>query len=694
MKPGYRWSIIYVSLLVVAFFATVESSSAFTLLANSVVDEIAVSHAVITNTVSSPEKFSVSTVASMNQDREGHLAILLADGKVLIVGGRDFGTEYTSSEVYNPVTNAWTLSGDLNVARSDNSSLHRATLTLLDSGKVLIVGGASSSPLSAEVYDPATGVWTLTDPLNSEHKIHTATLLADGRVLVVGGDSNVAEIYDPSDGSWSVTGSTNQIRYNHAAVLLSDGKVLVTGGDDGYLPVPTGTKYATSEVYDVVNGLWSNVQSMNTPRSGHMSLLLSDGKVLVAGLDTSSELYTPTADAWTNLGSRDQATTAMPSLYTTSDNQAVLFAYINYWLYDHVAQTWSPQQTLENITNRYGFAITPLSPTQYLLSGGFETVNTTVATPKAAIAKLLPANQFTASLTVPNGWITAPSMVSFVATSTGAPVDAVGLSNADVEPSTWITVTPGAEASTLWNFGSDSVNKNVYLFVRDSNGNVAKVVTAAVKVDQTLPSSWMTKPSPNANGTVPQWPYSPATFPVTWQGNDATSGIAGYDLEVKTSAMDWTRVLTNTTLLAIDYTGVNEESYYFRVRARDVAGNVEAWLEPYDGMTQVDDEAPVGNIKVATVGATSTLLLIDAMDNLSGVTQMRVALADDFDDAAWENYATTKTISFGGPSPRAFIVYIQFRDAVGNISTVQCASYGPPACYRLTFPMIRLRSNQ
>ncbi len=83
---------------------------------------------------------------------------------------------------------------------------------------------------------------------------HTATLLADGRVLVAGGNSSTdgisasAELFDPATGSWSLTTPMPTARYYHTATLLADGRVLVAGGYN-----PTSGYLARAELYDPLN---------------------------------------------------------------------------------------------------------------------------------------------------------------------------------------------------------------------------------------------------------------------------------------------------------------------------------------------------------------------------------------------------------------------------------------------------------
>jgi len=104
---------------------------------------------------------------------------------------------------------------------------------LLPNGQVLVAGGFNGSHalISAELYDPATGVWTATGSMATARVGHTATLLPNGQVLVAGGVyTGSAELYDPATGVWTATKSLGRSRYGHAATLLLNGEVLVSGG--------------------------------------------------------------------------------------------------------------------------------------------------------------------------------------------------------------------------------------------------------------------------------------------------------------------------------------------------------------------------------------------------------------------------------------------------------------------------------
>jgi len=227
---------------------------------------------------------------SMSTQRVGHTATLLLNGKVLIVGGWGANGVLATAELFDPATSMFTPTGSMSVARGDD------TATLLPNGKVLVAGGENDSALlSAEVYDPATGTFSQTGNMGAERTMHTATLLPDGRVLIAGGGKYqhplaTAEIYSSETGTFTITGSMTVPRYKHAAMLLRGGNVLVVGGSDDR---DWRGRYVNAEIYNPTRGSFTATGNMNKARfkiPGAVALL-KNGKVLIAGSGEQVESY-------------------------------------------------------------------------------------------------------------------------------------------------------------------------------------------------------------------------------------------------------------------------------------------------------------------------------------------------------------------------------------------------------------------
>jgi hypothetical protein len=75
-------------------------------------------------------------------------------------------------------------------------------------------------------------------------------------------------------------------KFSHTATLLSSGKVLIAGGETSVLTYDRGysdSDLARAELYDPVAGTFTATDSMTTARAGHTATLLGSGQVLVVG---------------------------------------------------------------------------------------------------------------------------------------------------------------------------------------------------------------------------------------------------------------------------------------------------------------------------------------------------------------------------------------------------------------------------
>lgn len=305
---------------------------------------------------------------SLSTNRYSHTATRLASGKVLVVagagdpcsGGFCYSTVNSSAELYDPATEAWSLTGGLS-RRAGHSA------TLLQNGEVLVAGGHNDAYVnSAQLYDPATGKWRRTGSFTTIQAYNSATLLANGKVLAVGPSGlnaervvyhaelydpatgswsptgspsidgstillpngnvlnvsgNLAELYHPDTGTWSSTGMLNVVRFVGTVTLLRNGKVLVTGGtsEDGYAP--------GAELFDQSTEAWSITGSPNAVQG--TATLLSDGRVLMAGgYDSSNpvigeQLYDPDTGTW-SFTSRLNAASAVHTATLLADGRVLV----------------------------------------------------------------------------------------------------------------------------------------------------------------------------------------------------------------------------------------------------------------------------------------------------------------------------------------------------------------------------------
>jgi len=99
--------------------------------------------------------------------RFGHESVLLKSGKVLVVGGSDSPQgKLADTELFDPRTQTW----------------------------------SAAPPMKQGRWGGAFGLLNSAYPSASSAKAFTATILNDGRVVVIGGGSKTAEIYTPEGG--------------------------------------------------------------------------------------------------------------------------------------------------------------------------------------------------------------------------------------------------------------------------------------------------------------------------------------------------------------------------------------------------------------------------------------------------------------------------------------------------------------
>lgn len=224
--------------------------------------------------------------------------VILPDGRPFVLGGTlkyDDFLGQTLTATFNPVTGSFTDMPQMSGGR------WYPTGTVLGNGSVLAVSGLTDTSSSVnQTVQIWSGQWTAAGTIFPGVPLYPRQhLLPNGKVFEDGANRN-SKMYDPATHLWSDVATTifTGNRDYGTSVLLplgpADGykpRVMILGGANG-----SSAATDTTELIDlsVNQPQWVNGPVMDRPRVQLNGTILPNGKVLVSGGSTQSEVATAT----------------------------------------------------------------------------------------------------------------------------------------------------------------------------------------------------------------------------------------------------------------------------------------------------------------------------------------------------------------------------------------------------------------
>ena len=217
-----------------------------------------------------------TSIAAMHDDRLYFSSQVLPDGRLYVAGG-EYGAGGPKSEVYNPVTNTWTMCPQ--IVFSHNIS--DANSEILPNGKVLQSVVDTASTRLNFLWDPATNTYSPTGSTLRTNNEAMWVKLPDSSVLFIDNYGMTSERYIPSTGTWINDATVPVNLYDPfgseagAAFMLPDGRAFFIGSTS------TSAYYTPSGT--TAPGTWAagpSVAGMGAPDAA--SAMMPNGKVLEA----------------------------------------------------------------------------------------------------------------------------------------------------------------------------------------------------------------------------------------------------------------------------------------------------------------------------------------------------------------------------------------------------------------------------
>ncbi len=218
-----------------------------------------------------------STAGTASKARTRHRAVLVGTKVLVAIGIDDSGFEITDADLYDPSNNSWTKTGAL-----VGAGRNLGAMVALPGGSALAFGGANQTGTlsTAEIWSQSTGAFASTGSMSVARGTvdgFVITTPSGSRVLVAGGPVQSAELFDPATGMWSAAPAPPTFQKTYQGVKLVDGRVLLSGGANASNAVVN-----SAVIFDPVTMTWSS-DPMSSARVLHVAAALPGGGALVAG---------------------------------------------------------------------------------------------------------------------------------------------------------------------------------------------------------------------------------------------------------------------------------------------------------------------------------------------------------------------------------------------------------------------------
>ncbi len=230
-------------------------------------------------------------IAPMKHARGEHRAVLLQNGKILVIGGQDGNSALQSCELYDPNSDTWTEAASLNVAR------YRFQAFVLNDGRVFVAGGLSAiginpptlTTATCEIYDPNKNEWSLAASMSAPREGFAACKISDGRIAVFAGLNandgsypSSCEVYDPKTGQFSsLPPIPTPAAFMSAVYDPVTNTAFIPGGTYGFL----SRIHKLTQAFGFSTGTWSSKDTMLELQGGMYSTILAPTNdcVIVSG---------------------------------------------------------------------------------------------------------------------------------------------------------------------------------------------------------------------------------------------------------------------------------------------------------------------------------------------------------------------------------------------------------------------------